>query len=412
MNTITPSLTETLQSSLAALPADLQTQLATEFAKFTAESDEWMAKSKAIVVTDASHTQGMLLARETRLELKCRRVAVEKARVRLKAFYLAGGRAIDGIANPIMERMKEIEAECEAKEEFVERKAAAEKAARTKNRAQELLAISIDPGLYETPMDCFDDAQWSAFVQGQKDAQEAARKRAEAEAEAASKERARVAALEAENRRLAAEKDAAERKVRLEKFRAQQAAEAEAKRVKDEADKVAAEHRRIRDEAAGAARRIEREADAWRVEQEHKVAKLKADHEAAIAAERAEAKRILDARDRVEREEREARALESGRVPFYALQMTKTASQAQAIANELAAMAPLHPVPIHPIPIAPRSLPADAPDKEKLVALVETLNKIALPEMSTENGTSILKLIVERLADLEDDVKRLVNPPQ
>jgi hypothetical protein len=92
--------------------------------------------------------------------------------------------------------------------------------------------------------------------------------------------------------------------------------------------------------------------------------------------------------------------------------MTKTASQAQAIANELAAMAPLHPVPIHPIPIAPRSLPADAPDKEKLVALVETLNKIALPEMSTENGTSILKLIVERLADLEDDVKRLVNPPQ
>ncbi len=61
-------------------------------------ADEWDRKAKAIVVTNEDQTEVMQRARDGRLFLKDKRIAIEKARVSLKQQALMEGKAIDGIA--------------------------------------------------------------------------------------------------------------------------------------------------------------------------------------------------------------------------------------------------------------------------------------------------------------------------
>jgi len=105
-----------------------ESQLESTKAKFILEkftdyfeiASDWEKKAKAIVVTKETQTAEMAMAREGRLFLKEKRVAVEKARKELKEQALREGKAIDGIANVLKSLIVPIEEYLERQERFVE----------------------------------------------------------------------------------------------------------------------------------------------------------------------------------------------------------------------------------------------------------------------------------------------------
>lgn len=81
---------------------------------------EWEEKAKAIVVTDASQTADMEMARVGRLFLREKRIAIEKTRKELKEQSLREGKAIDGLANVLKALIVPTEEYLEKQEKFVE----------------------------------------------------------------------------------------------------------------------------------------------------------------------------------------------------------------------------------------------------------------------------------------------------
>lgn len=105
----------------------------------------WEAKAKTIVVTDESQTAEMKIAREGRMFLRDKRIALEKARKELKSQSLREGKAIDGIANVLKALIVPIEQHLDTQEHYVEnkrakeeedRRAKAEKALQEKEEAE------------------------------------------------------------------------------------------------------------------------------------------------------------------------------------------------------------------------------------------------------------------------------------
>lgn len=91
-----------------------------QFQNYFILADEWTIKAKTLVVTDASQTTEMEMARTGRLFLREKRIAVEKARKDLKEQSLREGKAIDGIANVLKALIVPIEEYLEHQERFVE----------------------------------------------------------------------------------------------------------------------------------------------------------------------------------------------------------------------------------------------------------------------------------------------------
>ena len=87
---------------------------------------KWEARAKGIVVTDASQTDEMAMARTGRLLLRDKRMAIEKTRKQLKEQALREGKAIDGIANVLKALIVPIEEHLARQEKFVELKEQAE----------------------------------------------------------------------------------------------------------------------------------------------------------------------------------------------------------------------------------------------------------------------------------------------
>ncbi len=81
---------------------------------------EWEAKMKTFEVTDESQKIEMSMAKQGRLFLKEKRVAIEKARKSLKEQALREGKAIDGIANVLKALIVPIEEYLGKQEKFVE----------------------------------------------------------------------------------------------------------------------------------------------------------------------------------------------------------------------------------------------------------------------------------------------------
>ncbi len=233
-----------------------------QFQTYFAIAAEWEARARRIVVTDASQTVDMQIARTGRLFLREKRIALEKARKSLKEQALREGKAIDGIANVLKGLIEPIEKYLEEQEHFV----AIQTAKETERQRQE------------------------------------AERQAEAErvatAQAEEAERQRIAAENAQLKREAAarEQRAAEERQRHEEAlrkteeaartqREQQERRLAAERAKAKAaqDKAAAEKRALEEKA-----RKERDAEA---------AQAKAERDRALAAERAK----LDA-ERAEKE--------------------------------------------------------------------------------------------------------------
>lgn len=114
MNDLTQIVTE---SGLVKAKADVILQT---FQHYFAMAGEWEAKAKTIVVTNGNQKMAIKQAREGRLFLREKRIAIEKTRKELKEQSLREGKAIDGIANVLKSVIIPIEEYLERQEKFVE----------------------------------------------------------------------------------------------------------------------------------------------------------------------------------------------------------------------------------------------------------------------------------------------------
>lgn len=171
------------------------TELREEFSDVVTMLDEWAETARTIVVTDEQQTGDMMLARKGRLEIRAKRIAVERKHKEMKESSLKRGQALDRIKRFLVTRMTEIEEYLEKQEKFVELKRAAEEAER-RAKADALLREQEEKERKER----------EAAEARQREADRKAR--VEAEAVAAKERKAREAAeAEARKAREAAEKE-------------------------------------------------------------------------------------------------------------------------------------------------------------------------------------------------------------
>src|SRR3990167_796976 len=81
---------------------------------------EWEVKAKTLIVTNPYQKAEMEQAREGRLFLREKRIAIENSRKKLKEEALREGKAIDGIANVLKALIVPIEEYLDTQEHFVE----------------------------------------------------------------------------------------------------------------------------------------------------------------------------------------------------------------------------------------------------------------------------------------------------
>ena len=120
---------------------------------------EWEQKAKTLIVTDATQTAEMQMAKVGRLFLRDKRIAVEKTRKELKEQALREGKAIDGIANVLKALIVPIEQHLEQQEKFgaiqkakeenkirqeIEERMEAERIAKEKAEAEEQERIRVE----------------------------------------------------------------------------------------------------------------------------------------------------------------------------------------------------------------------------------------------------------------------------
>lgn len=272
----------------------------------------------------------------------------------LKAFYLNGGRFVDGWKNAQIFASQGYEDKLEAIEKYYEILEKQRIEALETERKSLLFAYTeiMPAGLGQ-----LDEAVFQNYLTGVKVAHQAK--------------------IDAE---LKAEKE------RIEKKQAEEA-EREAQRIENLRLKAEAEKREKEIEAE----RI-KQAAILKKQQEKMEAKAKADHakfEAArkeAEAERKEALRIQAEKDEAARIEREKIEAENRRIQAElqakAEAEIKTKQEAERIESER---------------IANEKKAAKAPDKDKLLSMIQSVS-ISNPDMKTKEGEAVKNLIIEKLA--------------
>jgi hypothetical protein len=127
----------------AGLEPETAKTLQERFQQFYITAKEWEAKAKEIVITDASQTDLMSLARSGRLLLKNIRNDVEKTRKTLKEDSLRKGQAIDGIAKTLKGLIEPIEEYLEKQENYVQLQEAKRQTELRATRSQELSQYGV-----------------------------------------------------------------------------------------------------------------------------------------------------------------------------------------------------------------------------------------------------------------------------
>jgi len=243
---------------------------------------EWETRAKTIVVTDAGQTADMKMARVGRLELREKRIAIEKTRKELKEQSLREGKAIDGIANVLKALIVPIEDYLGEQEKF------------TEIQAQKEVARLV------------------AEAEAKAEAERLAKEQAECEEqERISKENERLKreAAKKEKARLALEAKVEAERVAKEKALADERAKVEAERIARE--KIYAEERAKAKEKARLEReKVESAARAEREKAEKEQRRLQAEKDAAEKAARDERKKAEAEKKAREREEAERKAAE------------------------------------------------------------------------------------------------------
>lgn len=328
----------------------------------------------AIKVKDENDFASMAEAREQRLALKKARTTVENKRKELKADIVKQGRAIDSVAKYVKEEIEPAEKYLEEQEKFAELRAA-EKAAKLKaERVEKLMAYTDDISVYN--LDEMSDDQFNSLLATLKAQKEAEDKRiadeakAKAEAEAAEKKRQEEQA--AENERLKKEAKAKEEADARKIARINQVAalglvwnEAAESYVKDDFNVSKVEILSLSDEEFikvidAIKTEMESRAETARKEQEAKDAEEKKKRD----AEEAERQKDREKAEKLEAEKRDRETAEAKK-------------KEEAEAAERAALL--------------------SPDKDKLLALADSVQKIELPALKSKEAQAILDKTEELL---------------
>jgi|26BtaG_2_1085354.scaffolds.fasta_scaffold09410_2 hypothetical protein len=219
---------------------------------------EWEVKAKNIVVTKETQTTDMEMARTGRLFLKEKRVAVEKARKKLKEQALREGKAIDGIANVLKALIIPIEEHLNKQENFVKIK---------EEEKREALRVEAERKMEEERIAKEKaEAEEQARIRAEN---EKLRKEAEAREERlANERRIHDESIAKERAKADAERKAIEDKARKER----EAAEQKARKAKEEQEKKLADERA---KAEAKRKKAEAKAEAERREKERLAELLK-----------------------------------------------------------------------------------------------------------------------------------------
>lgn len=216
-----------------------------QFSNYFDIAADWEKKAKEIVVTDASQTAEMQMARVGRLFLRDKRIAIEKKRKELKEQALREGKAIDGMANILKALIVPIEEHLDKQEHFLEikvaeeaerlrieaeNKAEQERIAKEKAEAEERERIRLENERLKKEAE-----EKERKMQEERAAAEAEKKKQE-EALAAEKAKA-----EAERKRIEAEREAERKKVEAEREKERQKAAAEKAKAEAEHQRKQAE---------------------------------------------------------------------------------------------------------------------------------------------------------------------------
>ena len=340
-------------------------------------ADEYMP----LVIADVDDKEGFERVHDARMEVKRKRIAVEKKRKELKADALEYGRLVDGEAKRITAMLEPIETHLLSEEtrindekDRIKREAEERRQAELKERVKALAEFGLVKTTYE--VEHYSDQQFADLVAECKTNWE--REQARLKAEADEKARREQAEAEAKAKREAAEAEArrkeqerlAKEREELERERAKQREEeAERKRIEDERlakEKAELERQRKEQEAEQARLKAERERiEAEEAERQRQAELERAKKEAAERARReAEEKRLREeheARERAEREEAERKRREALR-----------------------------------------------PDRDKLLAVANFVEAIEVPAVS-EASESLKRQIEQTIADAANAIRELVN---
>lgn len=305
---------------------------------------ELAAEYLPLTINGVEDKEGLRAVHDARMNVKGLRVKVEKRRKELKASSLEYGRQVDAAAKDLEKLLAPIELHLESEETRInkekdrllkEKQEAARAAAQA--RVDALLAVGVN-----LPFAVAEQMPPEAFEARLAEATEAHRI-AQEKAAAEEAERLRLQAEEDARRKAEAEKLAAER-AELERLRAEQEA---ARKAQEEAARAAA------------------------AELERRAAELAAEQRKIEEAKAAEAKRIADeqaAKDRaaeLERIQKEAAAKAEQelkeRMAREAEEVKRKAERAEAKRKRAEAM---------------------RPDKEKLLAVADQITTVEVPELS------------------------------
>jgi hypothetical protein len=318
------------------------------FSNYFEIAADWENKAKTLVVTSIEQRAEMKMAREGRLFLKEKRVAVEKTRKALKENALREGQTIDAIAKILTNLILPIEEDLENKEKFAEIQEANRIAALKEEREKELMPYAeyvpfgIDLSIPEE--------EYQKILSG-------AKLQLQAKIDAEKK---------AEEERIAREKAEAEERERIKKENERLKAEAEAKEKQMAKERAEAEKQRAE---------LEEKA---RKEREQAEAKIKAEQEAARkAAEKAAAEKA--------KLEAELKAKRDAEIKAQKEAEAKAEAERKAKAEA-----------------------AKAPDKQKLTVWVESLS---LPELilTTSTGKAAEGVIKEKFNAFKTWAKSQIN---
>jgi hypothetical protein len=324
---------------------------------------------RQIKVKDRHDKENLALAHTARMDIKGRRISVEKTRKELKEDALKWGQRVDARAKELTALLEPIETHLLGEEQRIENEIQAEKEAAAKARAEKIQAridrlcemgasytgkaylahgILIMPDTIESSSDEGYEGLLG-IVQQEIDAEHKAK-----EAEATARR------LEEERLKKVAEEQAAE-KARLEEAR-KQAEEAAKTRAEQEAKERALEKEKARLKAEQEA--VERE------------------KQRLIDEEKARLKAIEDEKIRVIMEEKRARELEQAKKEAAGKALRDAEEKAER--DKAAAEAKSEKA-----RLAAERKAARQPDKVKLMAIVDILGSIQTPDVKTEDGKAV-----------------------
>jgi hypothetical protein len=216
------------------------------FNPYFEQADEWIAKAKDIIVTDANQVEVIAFARQARLALKAIRVEVNKTRKQLKEDGIRKGKAIEGIANVIKFLIEPIEDHLEKQEKFAEIQEKQKKVELKAERLKQLEPYEVEQVEFYDLENMNDDNFRTLLNNSMLLHEKKIELRNKEEADRIAAENARIAREEEirkENERLKAERQAREKEIAAENERRDK----EKKKLEAEAKK--AEQARLAAEA-------------------------------------------------------------------------------------------------------------------------------------------------------------------